>query len=199
MNKLLKAFLLNFTVTRKIELVNKERIVGHAYYKDNIQKDNKGRETFDAVPLKVYKWNYRVENTYMIFGNKFTTTRIVSKESSDENEIPFGVKGTYQTKYSNLCGYENACYNLENNKNIFSVYGKLSDLTIPNDLRELFKQDKELSSFVYMYYRFLKGENVTPETIESIQRIFQIEEEIKRLQEEKQKILNDVSMKRKQF
>ena len=50
-----------------------------------------------------------------------------------------------------------------------------------------------------MYYRFLKGENVTPETIESIQRIFQIEEEIKRLQEEKQKILNDVSMKRKQF
>lgn len=199
-NNLLEDFLTNFTVKRRIAFSTKERVTGYAYYKDNESIDNKGRKVYDKIPLNVYRWNYCVTNEYSIFGNTFTTQQQYSKESSDEREIPFGKKGFYNTDYSNLGGYESACYTLTSNKNVFSVYGKLSFLALPNNLKQLFEEDQELANFVYMYYTLLKDKQIDEEDFYSIKRIFQIEEEIKKLEREKQELmssLNDMSMIKK--
>lgn len=199
-NNLLEDFVSNFSVKRKITLLSKERIPGYAYYEEDLGTDRKGRRMFDKIPLNIYKWNYSVTNEYNIFENTFTTTQQYSKESSDEREIPFGKNGFYQTNYSNLEGYESACYTLESNKNVFSVYGKLSFLTLPSNLKQLFEEDQELANFLYLYFTKLKNKELDEEDILSIKRIFQIEEEIKKLEQEKQELLsslNDVSMIRK--
>lgn len=183
-NNLLEDFLSNFTVKRRIILLSKERIPGYAYYEDN-QTIKNGREFYDKIPLNIYKWNYCITNEYNIYGNTFTTTQQYSKESSDEKEIPFGKKGFFQTNYSNLGGYESACYTLEANKNVFSVYGKLSFLTLPNNLKQLLEEDQELANFLYIYYTLLKNKQINEDDISSVKRMFQIEEEIKKIRARK--------------
>ena len=198
-NNLLEDFLANFTVKRRIVCLSKDKISGYAYYEDNEIIKN-GKKFYDKIPLNVYKWNYCVTNEYIIFGNTFTTTQQEIKEASDEREIPFGKQGFYKTNYSNLDGYECACYTLTSNKNIFSFYGKLSYLSLPNNLKQLFEEDCELANFVYLYYTFFKNKRIDENGIYSVKRIFQIEEEIKKLEEEKQELLsslNEMSMIKK--
>ena len=199
-NNLLEDFVANFSVKRKILNINKEIIVGKAYYKDNERGNGKGKKVYDRIPLNIYKWTYEVQSEYIIFGNKFTTTQQFSGISSDENEIPFGKKGNYYTLYSNLGGFENACYTFTGEKNIFSTYGKLSVLSLPTHLKLLLAEDQELAKFIYLYYTVLKDKKLDEDNISSIKRLFEITQQISKLEQEKQEImnsLNDMSMIKK--
>lgn len=199
-NNLLEDFAINFTVKRKVIYVNKERAVGYTYYKDNEYTDTKGNKKYDKIQLKNYKWTYEIQNEYMLFGNKFTTKEERSGISSDNSEIPFGKEGNYYTMYSNLGGFENACYTPFGNKNIFSSFGNLSILSLPTHLKQLLNEDQELAKFVYLYYTVFKDKKLSESEIISIKRLFEISKEISKLEQEKQEImdsLNIMSMKKK--
>lgn len=181
-NNLLDEFLKNFSVTRKIREMNKVRFPGEAFYYD-------GR---DKVYLEVYRYQYKVENIYNIFGCEFITSEIVCGQSVNEDDIPFKKKGNYKTDFCNLSGYEHSTYLPDGKKNVMSKYGKSGVFDLPSNFSLLFK-DRDFGLFIHLFYLYIGDKNnIDMNDVYSIKRLVEISNEMSKLKKERDEIIESL-------
>lgn len=182
-NNLLEEFLMNFKVTRRIQEMNKVRFPGEAYYMD-------GK---DKVYLQVYRYQYQVKTIYNVFGQEYVTSEVICGQSVNEDDIPFKKKGKFTTSYCNLTGEENATYLLDGRKNVMSKYGKSGVFDLPSDVCSIFFNDKDFSLFLYLFYTYINDrENIDVDDVYSIKRLVQINNEMKKLKNERDEIIESL-------
>lgn len=192
-NNLLEDFVKNFSVTRNIKLINKIRVLGYAYYEDNLGTGGHGRVMFDKIPLPVYRWIYGIDTFYVLHGHHFESSEVKYGEGVDEKEIPLKVNGFYDSSFSNLEGYEAASYMDNYSKRTLVKCGKSSHFVLPIDLKELLKNDKDFAKCVYMFYTLKGNREVDNDDVLSIKRIVEIDKEINQLKIEKDSLMESMT------